>query len=70
MPDLATITGITGAVTGIVALIVSIKTYARMSAMKALDAPLEVQKSFNNLDIVLSGSTATLILYISPICGN
>ena len=55
MPDLATITGITGAVTGIIALIVSIKNYARVSAMKALDLRLEVQKSFNNLDIVLSG---------------
>ena len=55
MLDLATITGITGAVTGVIALIVSIKNYLRVSAMKALDLRLELQKSFNNLDIVLSG---------------
>jgi len=60
MPDLATITGITGAVTGIIALIVSIKNYARVSAMKALDLRLELQKSFNNLDVVLSGIDAYL----------
>ena len=55
MPDFATITGVTGAVTGIIALVVSIKNYLRVSAMKALDLRLELQKSFNNLDVVLSG---------------
>lgn len=55
MPDWATITGITGAVTGVIALFISIKNYARVSAMKALDLRLELQKSFNNLDVVLSG---------------
>lgn len=55
MPDFATITGITGAVTGVIALIVSIKNYVRVSAMKALDLRLELQKSFNDLDLVLSG---------------
>src|SRR3990170_1246000 len=55
MPDFATITGIAGAVTGVIALIVSIRSYLRVSAMKALDLRLELQKSFNNLDVVLSG---------------
>lgn len=55
MADFATITGVTGAVTGIIALFVSIKNYLRVSAMKALDLRLELQKSFNNLDVVLSG---------------
>ena len=55
MADFATITGVTGAVTGIIALIVSIKSYLRVSSMKALDLRLELQKSFNTLDIVLSG---------------
>ena len=55
MPDFATITGVIGAIAGIIALIVSIKNYMRVSAMKALDLRLELQKSFNNLDAVLSG---------------
>ena len=55
MLDFALITGITGAVTGIIALVVSIKNYVRVSAMKALDLRLELQKSYNNLDVVLSG---------------
>ena len=55
MPDSATITAVTGAITGSIALIVSIKNYMRLRAMKALDLRLELQKSFNNLDVVLSG---------------
>lgn len=55
MLDFATITGITGMVAGVIALVVSIKSYIRVSAMKALDLRLELQKSFNNLDVVLSG---------------
>ena len=55
MPDFATITGVAGAVTGIIALIISIKNYIRVSAMKSLDLRRELQKSFNNLDVVLSG---------------
>lgn len=55
MADFATITGVVGAVTGIIALIVSIKNYVRVSAMKALDLRLELQKSFSNLDVMLSG---------------
>jgi hypothetical protein len=55
MADLGTITGIIGTITGAAALLVSMKTYARVSAMKALDLQLELEKSFNNLDIVLSG---------------
>jgi hypothetical protein len=55
MLDLATMTGITGAVAGVIALIISVKNYVRVSALKALDLRLELQKSFSNLDIVLSG---------------
>jgi len=55
MADPATITGIIGATTGTVALIISIKSYVRVSAMKALDLRLELGKAFNNLDVVLSG---------------
>ena len=55
MADFATITGVTGAITGVIALIVSIKNYLRISSMKALDLRLELQKSFNTLDVVLSG---------------
>ena len=55
MSDFAIITGVIGAVTGIIALIVSIKSYVRVSAMKALDLRLELQKSFNSVDVVLSG---------------
>jgi hypothetical protein len=55
MADVGTITGIIGTITGALALLVSIKSYARVSAMKALDLRLELEKSFNNLDIVLSG---------------
>jgi hypothetical protein len=53
--DFATIAGVIGTITGVVALIVSIKSYARVSAMKALDLRLELGKAFDNLDIVLSG---------------
>jgi hypothetical protein len=53
--DFATIAGITGTIIGIVALIVSIKSYARVSAMKALDLRLELTRAFDNLDVVLSG---------------
>lgn len=55
MADVGTIAGIIGAITGAAALLVSIKSYARVSAMKALDLRVELEKSFNNLDIVLSG---------------
>jgi len=60
MSDFATITGVTGAIMGIIALIVSIKSYIRVSALKALDLRLELQKSFNSLDVVLSGVEAYL----------
>jgi hypothetical protein len=53
--DFATIAGVIGTITGVVALILSIKSYARVSAMKALDLRLELGKAFANLDIVLSG---------------
>ena len=54
MTDLATITGIIGTITGAIALIVSIKTYMRVSAMKALDLRLEIDKAFNNLGVAMS----------------
>jgi hypothetical protein len=53
--ETAVVTGITGAATGVVALIISIMAYVRVSAMKALDLRLEVGKAFNNLDVLLSG---------------
>jgi hypothetical protein len=55
MVDVAMVSGVIGAVTGVVALVVSIKTYINASAMKALDLRLELERTFNNLDIVLSG---------------
>lgn len=55
MTDFATIVGSIGAITGVVALIVSIKSYVRVSAMKALDLRLEASKAFDNLEIVLTG---------------
>jgi hypothetical protein len=55
MAEFATVTGTIGAITGVVALLVSIKNYARVSAMKALDLRLELSRAFDNLDIVLSG---------------
>ena len=55
MTDFATIAGIVGAITGAVALIVSIKSHVRVNAMKALDLRLELGKAFNNLDVVQSG---------------
>lgn len=55
MADFATVTGTIGAITGVIALVVSIKNYARVSAMKALDLRLEISRVFDNLDIVLSG---------------
>jgi hypothetical protein len=53
--DIATITGVIGAITGTVALIVAIKSYARVNAMKALELRLELERVFNDLDVVLSG---------------
>jgi len=60
MPDLGTITGIIGAVAGVIALFISIKNYVRVNALKALDLRLELQRSFNNLDVALSGFEAYL----------
>ena len=55
MGDYATVTGTIGAITGVIALAVSIKNYARVSAMKALDLRLELNRAFDNLDLVVSG---------------
>ena len=55
MPDYATVTGTIGAITGVIALVGSIKNYARVSAMKALDLRLELNRAFDNLDLVVSG---------------
>jgi hypothetical protein len=46
--------GAIGAITGVIALIVSIKNYTRISSMKALDLRLELNRAFDNLDVVLS----------------
>jgi hypothetical protein len=53
--DIGTVMGVIGAITGGVALVVSIKSYVLVRAMKALDLRLELQKAFNSLDVVLSG---------------
>lgn len=58
MADIGTVAGVIGMITGVVALVVSIKSYLIVSAMKALDLRLELQKAFNNLDVVLSGIDA------------
>lgn len=55
MTDFAIVTGTIGAITGVIALVVSMKNYARVSAMKALDLRLEIGRAFDNLDIILSG---------------
>jgi hypothetical protein len=55
VPDLATVIGAIGGITGIIALIVSIKSYLLANAIKALDLRLELGKAFHNLDVVLSG---------------
>lgn len=55
MADVATITGIIGTIAGGIGLIVSLKAYARVSAIKALDLRLELNKAFDNLEVVLSG---------------
>jgi hypothetical protein len=64
MPDFAFGTGITGAVRGIIALVVSIVNYVRVSAMKAFDSRLGLQQSYDNLDVVLSGIKGYLDLVI------
>ncbi len=55
MADFAAISGVIGTFTGVIALVVSIKNHARISEMKALDLRLEINRAFNNLDVVLSG---------------
>ena len=55
MADFAAIAGILGAMTGIVALIISIKSYLLVATMKAIDMRLELEKAFINLDLVTSG---------------
>jgi hypothetical protein len=51
----STVTGAIGAITGVVALLVSAKNYSRVSAMKALDLRLELGRTWDNLDLVLAG---------------
>lgn len=60
MADIGTVTGIIGSITGALALIVSIKGYVRVAAMKSLDLRLELERSLNNLDIVFSGLASYL----------
>ena len=55
MADIGTVTGIFGSITGAIALVVSIKSYVRVAAIKSIDLRLELERSFNNIDIVLSG---------------
>lgn len=55
MADIATITGIVGTITGGIGLIVSLKAHAQISAIKALDLRLELNKTFDNLEVILSG---------------
>ncbi len=55
MDDIGAVTGILGSIMGAVALIVSITSYIRVAALKSIDFRLELERSFNNLDIVLSG---------------
>jgi hypothetical protein len=55
MADIGTVTGITGSIASAVALIVSIKAYGRVAAMKSIDLRLELERSHDNLDVVLSG---------------
>lgn len=55
MVDISTVTGGIGAITGVIALIVSMKSYARVNAIKALDLRLELNKAFDNLEVALHG---------------
>jgi hypothetical protein len=49
------VTGTIGAITGSIALIVSMKSYVLARSVKTLDLRLELRKSYNQLDIALSG---------------
>lgn len=49
------ITGIIGALSGIAGLVVSVKNYRRVSAIKALDLRIELQRAFNDLDLLRKG---------------
>jgi hypothetical protein len=53
--SMAEVTGVIGAITGGIALIVSLKSYALARSVKTLDLRLELEKAYNELDIVLSG---------------
>ena len=53
--DIGAATGVIGAITGAIALVVSIKNYIRVREIKALDMRLEISKAFDNLGVVLSG---------------
>jgi hypothetical protein len=55
MNDYSQWTGPLGALTGIVALVVSVMAYRRVSAMKTLDLRLELHRASDNLDILTSG---------------
>ena len=50
-----TITGIIGTLSGIAALVVSVKNYRRVSAIKSLDLRVELQKAFNDHDLLRRG---------------
>lgn len=56
------ITGIVGAACGVAGLVVSVKNYKRVSEIKALDLRVELQKAFNDLDLLRRGLDALLDL--------
>lgn len=53
--SVAEVTGLIGAITGSIALIVSLKSYALARSVKTLALRLELEKAYNELDILLSG---------------
>ena len=53
--NIPTVAGAIGAITGGIALVVSIKSYLLAKEMKSLDLRLDLRKAFNNLDVLLSG---------------
>ena len=55
MADIGTVTGILGSITGAIALVVSIMGYVRVASIKSIDLRLELERSFNNLDVILTG---------------
>jgi hypothetical protein len=55
MVDLGTVFGTIGMVTGLASLVVSIKNYLRISALKSLDMRIKLQESLNDLELTRKG---------------